>query len=126
MTTQEVANRLVELCRASKMEEAIQELYSPAIVSLEPKGAKNPMVTGFEGMKIKGEAWREMVTNVNDVRISDPIVAENFFTIGMYMNVDMSNGMKGVQMDELCVYEVRDGKIVTEEFRYTPVPQPAL
>ena len=125
MTVQEVANRLVELCRENKMQEAIHELYSPEIVSIEPEGSPTPVMRGFEGMQKKGEEWSKTVTNMNSFSVSDPIVAENFFTIGMYMNVDMADGSKGVQMDELCIYEVRDGKIIKEEFRYTPVPTPA-
>ena len=38
MNTQEVANRLVQLCREGKNVEAINELYHDHIVSHEPKG----------------------------------------------------------------------------------------
>ena len=38
LTTQEVANRLVSLCREGKFVDAIQELYAPLVVSIEPDG----------------------------------------------------------------------------------------
>ena len=38
MNTQEVANRLVELCRQGKNEDAINELYADNIISREPAG----------------------------------------------------------------------------------------
>ena len=36
MTTQEIANRLVELCRAGQFETAQKELFATDIVSIEP------------------------------------------------------------------------------------------
>ena len=36
MTTQEVADKLVSLCREAQFETAVAELYSPNIVSVEP------------------------------------------------------------------------------------------
>ena len=37
-TTQEVADRLVTLCRKGEFENAIKELYAPDVVSIEPEG----------------------------------------------------------------------------------------
>lgn len=38
MNTQEVADKLVQLCREGKHEQAIDELYADNVVSKEPKG----------------------------------------------------------------------------------------
>jgi hypothetical protein len=57
------------------------------------------------------------------VSISDPVVAENFFSINMLMHVDMKGVPHPIDMDEICVYQVKDGKIVLEQFFYTPQPQ---
>lgn len=125
MTTQEVANRLVELCRAGKSEQAIKELYSPEIVSIEAEGAPDRIVKGFEAMAKKGERFRSMIEKVNSSTVTDPIVAENFFSCGMYMNMVMKGMPHAIDMDEICVYTVSNGKIVKEEFFYTPAPQEA-
>ena len=53
MTTQEVANRLVELCREGKYKQVVQELYSPNIVSIEPEGMPNRIVKGLEAIAQK-------------------------------------------------------------------------
>ncbi len=45
-TTEEVANRLLELCNTFQFDTAITELYSDNITSREPKGA---MVEFLEG-----------------------------------------------------------------------------
>lgn len=41
MTTQEIANRLVELCKIGQNDAAMQELYAADIVSIEPAGTPN-------------------------------------------------------------------------------------
>ena len=122
MTTQEVANRLVELCREGKNEQAVKELYAPDIISIEPEGAPNRIVKGIAGIAKKGENFQNMLEKVNSSVISNPIVAENFFSCAMLMNVQMKGVPTAVDMDEVCVYTVNKGKIVKEEFFYTPQP----
>ena len=46
---------------------------------------------------------------------SDPVVGGNFFSVAMGMDATMK-GMGRVKMDEIAVYEVKDGKIVKEQF----------
>jgi ketosteroid isomerase-like protein len=123
MTTQEIAQRLVELCRANKQQQAVDELYAKDFVSLEPEGAPNRRSVGHTKHLEKGKRFDAMVKKMHSVHWTEPIVAENFFTLGLYMNVDMTDGPENVDMDEICVYQVRDGKIVQEQFFYTVQPQ---
>ena len=44
-------------------------------------------------------------------------VAGNWFTVPMSMDVTMK-GHPRMQMDEMCLYQVRGGKIVREQFFY--------
>ena len=125
MTTQEVATRLVELCRQGKYEQAIKELYSPEIISVEPEGMPNRIVKGLEGIAKKGAEFESKLEKINTTTISDPIVAENFFSCNMLMNVRFKGAPVDTDMDEICVYTVNNGKIVKEEFFYTPPPQQA-
>ena len=125
MTTQEVANRLVTLCREGKSQQAIQELYSPEIVSVEPEGAPNRIVKGLDAIAKKGVQFQSMLEKIYSSEVSDPIVAENFFSCTMKMNVQMKGVPVPVDMDEVCLYTVNSGKIVREEFFYTPQPQEA-
>ena len=55
MTTQEVADRLVELCRQGEFVQAVQELYSDDIVSIEPEGSPMGTVRGIPAIMQKGE-----------------------------------------------------------------------
>lgn len=125
MTTQEVANRLVELCREGKYEQVVKELYSPDIVSVEPEGMPDRIVQGLEAIAKKGERFQSMLEKVNSTVVTDPVVAENFFSCAMLMNVVMKGVPGPIDMDEVCVYTVNNGKIVKEEFFYTPQPQEA-
>lgn len=121
MTTDEIAKRLVELCREGKYEQVFQELYSPEIVSIEPEGGTWGTVKGFEALAEKAKKWQEMVEEVISGEISDPIVADNFFSCTMKTKVKMQGEI--VNMDEVCVYKVENEKVVSEQFFYTPLPQ---
>ena len=123
MTTKEVANRLVELCREGKYEQTIKELYSPNIVSVEPEGVPNRIVHGLAAVAEKGKKFEEKITKIHSCIIADPIVAENFFSTNMLMHVDMKGVPVPIDMDEICVYTVSEGKIVKQEFFYTPQPR---
>ncbi len=66
-------------------------------------------------IKEKGDKWNSMVEQTHNLDVSDPMVAANSFACTMRMNVTIKE--KG-QMDitELCVYQVKDGKIISEQF----------
>lgn len=123
MTTQEVANRLVELCREGKYETAVRELYAPDIVSVEAEGMPNRIVRGLAAIAEKGQKYESMIERVNRSVVTDPVVAENFFSCAMLTNVQMKGAPGPIDMNEICVYNVREGKIVKEEFFYTAPPQ---
>lgn len=124
MTTQEVADRLVSLCREGKNMEAITELYADDVVSIEPNGAPQKEVKGKEGVLAKDKMFFEMVEEVHSANTSDPVVGDNYFAVSMGMDLTMKGGMR-MQMDEVALYHVKDGKIAKEEFFFTPMQQPA-
>ena len=124
MEIKEVANRLVELCREGKYTQAHQELYSPNVVSLEPEGTPNQRVEGMEGLAQRTAAMQGMIKELHGGYTTDPIIAGNKFSVGMGMDVTMHNDMR-VNMEEICVYTVKDGKITKEEFIYDVMPQEA-
>ena len=77
MTTQEIANRLVELFNAGEMEKPYEELYSQNIISVEHEG-KDDMsrCNGMAEVMKKGEWWHENF-EVHSATMSVPIVADN-------------------------------------------------
>lgn len=120
MTTQEVATKLVAYCRQGQFENAMSELYSPLIVSVEPDGAPVKEVKGIEAVIEKGKNFNEMVESFHGMEVSDPVVADNFFSCAMKMDVTFK-GAPRMEMEEICLYQVSDGKIVREEFFFTPM-----
>ena len=120
MTTKEVAKQLVDLCKEGKFQQAHQDLYSPYAISIEPEGANFPEVTeGLENIQKKGAKWNEMITKVHGLEISDVTVAGDFFSLKMKNDVEMK-GLGRRKSEELCMYHVHDGKIISEQFYYSP------
>lgn len=119
MTTKEVAEKLVGYCRKGDFESAYKELYSPEIESIEPEGSPTPYAKGMDEVMKKSEQFGEMVEEMFGNEVSDPLVADNYFCCSMEMDVQFK-GMGRIKMGELCLYEVKDGKIVKEQFFYEP------
>ncbi len=119
MTTKQVADRLVALCRQGDILKAGQELYSDDIVSNEPANSQMPVkiAKGKKAVAEKGKAFADSIYVSHGQKISDPIVGGSFFSIAWYLDVTFK-GMGRMQLDEVCVYEVRDGKIVWEQFYF--------
>lgn len=117
MTTKEIADRLVELCKKGDFETTQAELFSDDAVSIEPYSTPefDKETKGREAIKEKGDKWNHMVAEVHDIEVSDAIVATNSFACTMRMHVTMKEKGK-MDMTELCIYEVKDGKIVSERF----------
>lgn len=122
MTTQEVAEKLVSLCRVGDFEKVYKELYSQEIMSIEPEGGTWDTVQGMEAIAKKGEQWHAMVEEFHSSEISDPIVAGDFFSCTMKTELSLKGIEERINMDEVCVYKVENGKVVVEQFFYTPLP----
>ncbi|MEP6582888.1 MAG: nuclear transport factor 2 family protein [Ginsengibacter sp.] len=119
MTTTEVANRLVEICRGGKIEDALNELFAEDAVSIEPNESMGPRETkGLEAIKKKGEMFNSMLEEFHGATISDPVVGGNYFSISWNMDAKMK-GQERMMMSEICVYHVKDGKIISEEFFFS-------
>ena len=58
-----------------------------------------------------------MMEEFHGAAIGDPIVSGNHFSCSMMMDATFKETGRE-RMDEICVYEVKDGKIVKEQFFY--------
>jgi len=117
MTTKEVAERLVELCRQGDFESAQSELFADDAISIEPYSTPDfeKETKGKKAIEEKGEKWNAMVAAVHAMEVSDALVATNSFALTMRMHVTMKERGE-MDITELCVYKVKDGKIISEEF----------
>ena len=118
MTTQEVADRFNELAQTGQWHTIQAELFADDAESIEPEHTKGMQsVKGIEAIKQKGEMFSSMVEEMHGGYCKEPVVAGTHFSVAMGMDVTMK-GMGRSNMDEICVYEVKDGKIVKEQFFY--------
>ena len=118
MTTTEVANRLLELCRAGKVEHAKEELFAEDIISVEPREGLLPVrARGTDAIRKKAGLFVSMVDDFFGDTISEPLIAGNFFTLVWTSDLKMKGEQRKLNT-ELCIYEVRDGKIISEQFFY--------
>ncbi|THU41161.1 nuclear transport factor 2 family protein [Niastella caeni] len=117
MTTNQIANRLVELCRKGEFETAQKELFAEDVISIEPYAtdAFKKETKGLPAIIEKGEKFQRMVDTMHKLEVSDPMVADNSFACTMHMDVTMKDKQHW-DMTELCAYQVKDGKIVSEQF----------
>ena len=117
-TTQEVANRMNELFKAFKWTEVQEELFAENAVSIEPPHAQGlQTVEGLAAIKKKAEDFNNMVEEFHGGWVGDPVVGGNH--IAFAMGIDATyKGMGRQKMEEIAVYEVKDGKIVKEQFFY--------
>lgn len=116
MTTTEVANRLIDLCRQGKIHETLTELYADNAISIEPNDFMGPIQqNGLPAIIEKGKMFDSMLEEFHGSTISDPIIAGNYFSISWVLDATMK-GRGRVKMEEICVYKVEKGKIVHEQF----------
>jgi limonene-1,2-epoxide hydrolase len=117
MKTKEIADKLVAFCREGNFEAAQRELFADAAVSIEPKEtAMSPKETkGLPAIIEKSHKFHAMTEKVHSLNVSDPIATDNVFACTMSLDITMK-GQSRMTMSELCVYEVKNGKIISEHF----------
>src|ERR1700690_660880 len=117
MNTQQIATRLTQLCRQGKFEAAQKELFAEDAVSIEPRDTPDfPKETkGLRAIIEKGHKFESMVENIHGISTSAPLVTGNAIALALTMDVTMK-GRGRVKMEELCAYEVKDGKIGLGQF----------
>ena len=118
MTTKEVANRFHELAQSGQWDQIQNELFADDAVSIEPENSPGLQTAkGIEAIRKKGKEFTDMVEEMHGGYSNEPQVAGNHFAVAMGMDVTMK-GQGRMKMDEIAVYEVKDGKITKEQFFY--------
>jgi hypothetical protein len=117
MNTEEVAKKVVELVRKQAWHEAIDTLYDKNIVSVEAygMGGESPEKRGIEAVRSKTDWWVNNM-EIHNFKASDPFVAHDRFVVQYDVDCTEKESKKRMQMSEVGVYTVNNGKIVREEF----------
>jgi SnoaL-like domain len=117
MNTEEVANKLVELCRKGEWRKALDELYGKDIVSVEAHEMGNmpAEMRGIEQVRGKTDWWEKNM-EVHSAKVGGPFVARDTFVVQFDIDVTDKESKKRMQMSEVGIYTVKDGKVTREEF----------
>ena len=118
MSTQEVANKWAQMCREGKNLDCVNELYAENVVSREMPGMPGELITGRQNVWNKSKEWLDNVQDFHASEVSEPVVAGNYFTAKMEFDCTFKDRGRQ-QMEEVCVYEVKDGKIASEQYFYS-------
>jgi hypothetical protein len=116
MDNKQIARRLVELCRQKKYVQAIDELYADNATGREDHG---------EGAEMNGKAAiREGTVHwlgafeLPEHQIDEPLYCGDKFAVRFSGRMVKTDGSGEHKYEEVGVYTLRDGKIVSQEFFY--------
>jgi len=118
MTTREVATRFNELAKQEKWFEIQDELFSDDVKSIDPP---NSLYFGYaEGkadVRKKGEEFVKTIEAFHGASTTEPVVGGDHFAIGREVDITVQ-GFGRIQINEVMLYEVKNGQIVSEQFFY--------
>jgi len=117
MSTQEVAEKVVELVRQQAWYKALDTLYDKDIVSVEASASEGESAEkrGIDQVRGKIDWWLNAM-EVHSFTATGPFVAHDRFVVQYDADVTEKNSKKRFQLSEVGVYTVKNGKIVREEF----------
>jgi hypothetical protein len=118
MTTQEVATRFNELAQQEKWFEIQDEFFADNVRSIDP--ANSPYFGYAEGkshVRKKGEDFVKRIEAVHSAHTTEPLAIGNHFTVGRSKDITVQ-GHGRIQINQIMLYEVKDGQIVLEQFFY--------
>lgn len=113
LTIEQIAYRLVALCREDKNLDCIRDLYAENATSTE----SNTVKSGRDAILQKNINWFNSVETLHSTVISEPIVTGNFFALTMDIDATYKQHGRFI-MREIGIYEVRDGQIISDQFFY--------
>jgi ketosteroid isomerase-like protein len=121
MTTLDVAQQYVALCKEGKNEECLDKLYAKEAVSVEavnPPTGEDRIASGIAAIRAKGKSWGENNT-VHKAEVAGPYPNEDRFAVKFTYDITNKPSGQRITMDEIGLFTVKNGKITREEFFYT-------
>ena len=118
MTTQEVAARFHELAQQERWFDIQEEFFAENVRSIDPPGSPYfPYAEGKASVRKKGEDFVGRIEAVHGASTTAPIVTGNHFAVGRDIDVTVRPHGR-IQINQIMLYEVKDGQIVLEQFFY--------
>lgn len=121
MSAHEIGQKLVSLCKEGKGMEAIETLYGDGIVSIEAQDMEGmpARMEGIEAVKGKSQWWYDN-HEVHAMTVTGPFCGHRQDQFVVEFEIDVTNKPSGqrMQMREVGIYTVADGKVAQEEFLF--------
>jgi len=118
MTTEQVAARFNQLAQQEKWFDIQDELFAEDVTSVDPPNSPYlKLAEGKATVRKKGEDWVKRIQAVHRLHTTEPVVAGNHFVVGREVDITVE-GFGRITIDEIMLYEVREGQIVLEQFFY--------
>ena len=120
MTSKEIGQQLVDLCKAGKNTDAMEQLYAKDIVSLEagaPPGG-SPETRGVGTCLEKSKVFRDQ-HEIHGATIDGPYPNGDRFAVVFDYDLTRRDNNQRFHLKEVGLYTVKDDKIVREEFFYS-------
>ena len=116
----EVGTQLVTLFNDGKAAECVNTLYADNVVSIEGQGTDEmpARMEGLEAIRGKNEWWFSN-NEIHEAKATGPFAGhrDDQFVVQFFLDVTPSGGER-MQMNEVGLYTLTDGKISQEEFLY--------
>lgn len=116
MTVDEVARAFADLCKADKHLEAGEQFWADDVVSLEAWPGDMARCAGRAAVRAKSDWWYAN-HEVHSAETFGPYVHGDQFALRFVIDVTPKGGER-LQMEEIGLYSVRNGKVVEERFFY--------
>jgi len=113
-TIHEIANGLKEMVSEQRFVDAYQQLFADDSESIDPLNTSGQPIKGLETLLAREKDFLSRVT-IQQISLSEPIIAGSYFTLSLKMSFEIQ-GQGHMEVDELCVYKVADGKIISQQF----------
>jgi ketosteroid isomerase-like protein len=120
MSTMDIANELVSLCKQGKNADALNKLFAEDVVSVEagaPPGMQRE-AKGLPALKAKNEWWMAN-HEIHSSAVTGPWPHDDRFVVGFAYDITNKPSGKRMKMEEVGLYTIKNGKIVREEFFYS-------
>ncbi len=118
MTTLEVATRFNELAMQEKWFEIQHELFAENVRSIDPPNSPYfGYAEGKTAVRKKGEDFVKTIEAFHGASTTEPVAGGNHFAVGREVDITLQ-GFGRIQIKQVMLYEVKDGKIVLEQFFY--------
>ena len=117
-TTQEVAARFNELAKQEKWFDIQDELFAENVRSIDPPNSPYfKYAEGKAAVRKKGQDFVQRVEAAHKRHTTEPLIAGDHFAVAREVDITVQ-GFGRIQIDEIMLYKVQDGKIVSEQFFY--------